>query len=99
MNTLLPLRAKATIALLLFSNLFIAAQEAAKIDPSIQNQSPPPEKKWHETINLRGDVQMRYNRLLETNPKLKCEQFDYWRGCYQKIERRKMGLLQLFVIG
>lgn len=32
--------------------------------------------KWHEKILLRGYAQMRYNRLLETNPDLKCEQCD-----------------------
>ena len=33
-------------------------------------------KKWYETINLRGYAQVRYNRLLETNSQLKCEQCD-----------------------
>lgn len=33
-------------------------------------------KKWFETINLRGYMQVRYNRLLETNPDLNCEQCD-----------------------
>jgi uncharacterized protein YegP (UPF0339 family) len=33
-------------------------------------------KKWFERISLRGYTQIRYNRLLETNPKLKCEQCD-----------------------
>ena len=32
--------------------------------------------KWHEKILLRGNGQFRYNRLLETNPDLKCEQCD-----------------------
>ncbi len=35
-----------------------------------------PSKHWYESINLRGYVQARYNRLLETNPDLKCEQCD-----------------------
>ncbi len=35
-----------------------------------------PEKKWFEKINLRGYTQIRYNRLLETNSQLKCEQCD-----------------------
>ena len=35
-----------------------------------------PSKKWYETISIRGYVQARYNRLLETNPDLKCEQCD-----------------------
>lgn len=33
-------------------------------------------KPWYETISLRGYMQVRYNRLLETNPKLKNEQGD-----------------------
>jgi hypothetical protein len=33
-------------------------------------------KKWYETISLRGYMQVRYNRLLETNENLKCEQCD-----------------------
>jgi len=45
-----------------------------------QAQSTGTEKKitkpWYETISLRGYMQVRYNRLLETNPKLKCEQCD-----------------------
>ena len=34
------------------------------------------EKKWYESISLKGYVQTRYNRLFETNSKLKCEQCD-----------------------
>lgn len=33
-------------------------------------------KKWYDKISLRGYVQIRYNRLLETNSQLKCEQCD-----------------------
>lgn len=31
---------------------------------------------WYDKINLRGYTQVRYNRLLETNPDLKCETCD-----------------------
>jgi hypothetical protein len=31
---------------------------------------------WYDKISLRGYSQIRYNRLLETNPDLKCEQCD-----------------------
>ncbi|MBL7714256.1 MAG: hypothetical protein JNL01_02240 [Bdellovibrionales bacterium] len=34
------------------------------------------EKPWYEKISLRGYTQLRYNRLLETNGLLKCEQCD-----------------------
>jgi hypothetical protein len=33
-------------------------------------------QKWYDRLNLRGYMQFRYNRLLETNPLLKCEQCD-----------------------
>jgi len=33
-------------------------------------------KKWFETFALRGYTQVRYNRLLETNSQLKCDQCD-----------------------
>jgi hypothetical protein len=40
--------------------------------------TPEPEKKthWYENIAIRGYAQFRYNRLLETNDQLKCEQCD-----------------------
>lgn len=38
--------------------------------------TPHSEKKWYDHISLRGYTQIRYNRLLETNDKLKCEQCD-----------------------
>ena len=34
------------------------------------------DKKWFETFSIRGYSQIRYNRLFETNPDLKCEQCD-----------------------
>ncbi|MFM8439331.1 MAG: hypothetical protein ACKOAX_12705, partial [Candidatus Kapaibacterium sp.] len=36
----------------------------------------PVDKKWYDNISLRGYTQFRYNRLLETNPNLGCEQCD-----------------------
>lgn len=32
--------------------------------------------KWFDRISVRGYMQLRYNRLLETNPDLRCEQCD-----------------------
>lgn len=34
------------------------------------------EKKWFENFSIRGYMQVRYNRLAETNPDLNCEQCD-----------------------
>jgi hypothetical protein len=47
----------------------IAQQPAAS--PAAQ-----PAKPWYERISLRGYTQIRYNRLLETNPNLTCQQCD-----------------------
>ena len=33
-------------------------------------------KQWFETFSIRGYMQVRYNRLLETNPLLRCDQCD-----------------------
>jgi len=47
-----------------------------KKEPLIQS-----EKKWFETFSIRGYSQVRYNRLLETNDELGCEQCDRsWGG-------------------
>jgi hypothetical protein len=35
-----------------------------------------PTKKWYESINVRGYLQIRNNRLFETNENLNCEQCD-----------------------
>ena len=41
-----------------------------------QEPSPAPSKAWHERFAIRGYGQVRFNRLLETNPLLECEQCD-----------------------
>jgi phosphate-selective porin len=42
----------------------------------LSDNKQKPRPKWFESIALRGYVQIRYNRLLETNPNLKCDQCD-----------------------
>jgi len=39
-------------------------------------QTPKTKSHWYEKISIGGYMQVRYNRLLETNPKLKNEQGD-----------------------
>jgi hypothetical protein len=43
---------------------------------SLAFKKPQSTKKWFEAISIRGYAQVRYNRLFETNGKLKCEQCD-----------------------
>ena len=40
------------------------------------SQVSAPKKQWFESFSIRGYSQIRYNRLLETNSKLKNEQGD-----------------------
>lgn len=46
--------------------------------PTTAEEKPAEVKKknWYEVISLRGYAQFRYNRLLETNSALKCDQCD-----------------------
>ncbi|MBC7745267.1 MAG: porin [Flavobacterium sp.] len=37
---------------------------------------PAIEKKWYDSFSIRGYLQVRYNRLFESNSSLKCEQCD-----------------------
>jgi hypothetical protein len=52
-----------------------------------------PSPKWFESIQLRGYAQVRYNRLLETNPDLKCEQCDKSWGDKGGFFIRRMRLI------
>jgi hypothetical protein len=52
-----------------------AQTDTAKVETILSNK-PDKRGKWYDNISLRGYVQVRYNRLLETNEKLKCEQCD-----------------------
>jgi hypothetical protein len=42
----------------------------------VSAQTKPTTKQWYESLQLRGYMQVRYNRLLETNSALKCDQCD-----------------------
>lgn len=60
-----------TCLFMAFASQTLAQQPTENAAPK-----PEPEKKWFENIALRGYVQVRYNRLLETNEDLKCEECD-----------------------
>jgi uncharacterized coiled-coil protein SlyX len=49
---------------------------AAVAEAKGKTESRPPAKRWFEKYSLRGYAQFRYNRVLETNPLLSCEQCD-----------------------
>jgi hypothetical protein len=71
-----------TMALIVFGLTTINAQTDTiktepKTAPTEQTSKPTePKKHWFEAISIRGYGQIRYNRFLETNPDLNCEQCD-----------------------
>lgn len=72
------------LAILFFFSFNLKAQDiiesAKQIDKKLEVKEEP-KKKWFEQINLRGYAQVRYNKLLETNTDLGCEQCDKsWGG-------------------
>ncbi|MBK8700335.1 MAG: porin [Saprospiraceae bacterium] len=77
MNTLFPSwgRTDSLLSGLLLC-IFCFLLPASAFLQEFKTEAPKPEKKWYEIISLRGYAQVRYNRLLESNPKLKCEQCD-----------------------
>lgn len=92
MNGLSALKRKQFFLFLAF--LFVAlmgftTQGYAQLDSL---KSAPP-KKWFETFSIRGYVQMRYNRLFETNENLGCEQCDRSWGRNGGFFMRRMRII------
>ena len=44
--------------------------------PARGQDSTAADKPWYDRLSIRGYAQFRYNRLLETNEKLKCSTCD-----------------------
>ena len=61
---------------LLCCGLFVLAAQPLFAQADSTKAVAKPEKKWFETISVRGYAQVRYNRLLETNPDLHCDACD-----------------------
>jgi Phosphate-selective porin O and P len=61
----------AILALLSVSKLM--GQQPTEV---ISNAAKVEKKNWYDNFSIRGYMQVRYNRLLETNENLKCEQCD-----------------------
>lgn len=78
--------------LLLCLLLLLAAQARGQAPDSAHRPAAAP-KKWFETFAIRGYVQARYNRLLETNPDLSCEQCDRSWGNNGGISLRRIRVI------
>jgi len=65
--------ARLLLSFALVFTLFCLSAQVNEIKP----EEPVAKKSnWYDNINIRGYMQVRYNRLLETNDQLKCEQCD-----------------------
>jgi len=64
--------------LFVFNVLFLSCTILAQSDSlkKTSTLSEPPANKWYDNFSIRGYMQIRYNRLLETNENLGCEQCD-----------------------
>lgn len=70
---------KKTCTLIIAMALSLSAFSQAsneKPNPEKPTTNTTSEKKWYESFSIRGYAQVRYNRLLETNENLGCEQCD-----------------------
>lgn len=64
-----------TLLVVFISFIDIMAQDTLK-NEVISTAERSEKKKWFESFSIRGYMQVRYNRLFETNENLKCEQCD-----------------------
>ena len=84
------------LALSFASNILYSAIDPAFTDSSKLVKSTttqPAKKEWYQNIQLRGYSQVRYNRFLETNSKLVCEQCDKSIGDNNGIFIRRLRLI------
>lgn len=86
-NRLLPIN----LLLLLFS-LLNANSILAQAD-TIPQKVLPARSNWYDKISIRGYAQIRYNRLLETNENLGCEQCDRSWGNNGGFFMRRMRII------
>ncbi len=67
---------KVFLSIFLVSFLSTAAHAQLDSTKSMSKLEKVVKSNWFESFQIRGYLQVRYNRLLETNPDLKCEQCD-----------------------
>ncbi|MFM6952719.1 MAG: porin [Bacteroidota bacterium] len=72
---------------------FMASAFGQQPNDTTKAKAPAPTKKWYESIQLRGYMQVRYNGLLQTNEDLQCEQCDKSWGGENDFFIRRMRLI------
>jgi hypothetical protein len=70
-----------------------SAQDTVKVKEKATVKEEEKPKKWYESFSIRGYAQVRYNRLFETNPDLKCEQCDKSWGGNNSFFIRRMRII------
>lgn len=90
--------AQRSAAILVFVCLYASVFAQVSVPDTARIPTPKPAashsaSKWYDKISLRGYSQFRYNRLLETNPDLKCEQCDKSIGKGQTFYFRRARLV------
>lgn len=73
--------------------LFVLAQTIVGQSTSNSPSPKPEEKKWYDKMRFSGYAQFRYNRLLESNPDLKCDQCDRSWGDNNSFAFRRARLI------
>ena len=66
---------------------------AQTISDTTKAKTPATAKKWYESVQMRGYMQVRYNGLLQTNEDLECEQCDKSWGGDNDFFIRRMRLI------
>jgi hypothetical protein len=86
-----------TILLIALLSMYGRTQDTLKrviIDSNVvQNEKKETKKKWYESFAIRGYTQFRYNRFLETNSNLNCEQCDKSIGNNNSFFLRRMRII------
>ncbi|MFM8432919.1 MAG: hypothetical protein ACKOA1_08995 [Bacteroidota bacterium] len=83
----------AVIIISVFSNLSKATADSDSTASSGQSAKTSQDKKWYENLSIRGYMQVRYNRLLETNEELGCDQCDKSWGNNGGFYMRRMRVI------
>ena len=69
-----------------------SARRDSSVRPAVTH-APARARQWYERLSLRGYAQLRYNRLLESNPRLTCAQCDRSIGNHGGIFLRRARLV------
>jgi hypothetical protein len=67
--------------------------QAQQSKDTTKAKTPTATKKWYESVQMRGYMQVRYNGLLQTNEDLECEQCDKSWGGDNDFFIRRMRLI------